>query len=213
MRYLLALGCLFMMFLPLVRAQGELKPYTGPALPPFTLTDLQGRVHSLSDYRGQVVVVNFWATWCLPCVKEMPSMQRLKDRLADRPFTILAVNMAESEGNIETFLYRIKVDFPILMDKEGDVRKAWRVFAFPTPHQLRARRRGEYPLRRARRAGMGCARGGAADRVHAAVRQLSHPMSFPISAAGTEVMSLLFLLSVYAGAADRHDGPTRDPVI
>lgn len=145
-KMLLALGCLLMVFSPLVCAQGELKPYTGPALPPFTLTDLQGRTHSLSDYRGQVVVVNFWATWCLPCVKEMPSMQRLKDRLADRPFTILAVNMAESEGDIETFLYKIKVDFPILMDKEGDVRKAWHVFAFPTSFVLDAEGNIRYAL-------------------------------------------------------------------
>lgn len=63
-------------------------------------------------------------------------MQRLKDRFADRPFTILAVNMAESEGDIETFLYKIRIDFPILTDKEGDVRKAWHVFAFPTSFVL-----------------------------------------------------------------------------
>ena len=59
----------------------ELKAYEGPALPDFSLTDLQGQAHRLSDYKGQVVLVNFWATWCPPCVHEMPSIQRLKEKL------------------------------------------------------------------------------------------------------------------------------------
>lgn len=73
-------------------------------------------------------------------------MQRLKEKLADRPFTVLAVNMAESEGDIETFLQKMKVSFPILMDKEGEVVKAWRVFAFPTSFVLDAEGNIRYAL-------------------------------------------------------------------
>lgn len=145
-RMLVVLGCLFMLLPPLVHAKGELKPYTGPGLPPFTLADLEGRPHRLSDYRGQVVLVNFWATWCPPYVEEMPSMQRLKERLADEPFAILAVNMAETEGDIQTFLQKVKVDFPLLMDREGDVVKAWRIFAFPTSFVLDPDGRIRYAL-------------------------------------------------------------------
>jgi len=72
-------------------AGGELKLWRGGATPPLVLHDLKGKEHRLTDYRGKVVVLNFWATWCGPCREEMPSMQRLKDKLAGKPFAILAV--------------------------------------------------------------------------------------------------------------------------
>lgn len=73
-------------------------------------------------------------------------MQQLKERLADEPFAILAVNMAETEGDIQTFLRKVQVDFPLLMDKEGEVVKAWRVFAFPTSFVLDSDGRIRYAL-------------------------------------------------------------------
>lgn len=113
---------------------GELKPYEGAPLPNFTLTDRQGKSHALSDYRGKVVMLNFWATYCGPCIKEMPSMQRLKERLADKPFAILAVNMAEEKGDVAAFFakHKIKVNFPILLDPEGEVVEKWMISAVPT---------------------------------------------------------------------------------
>lgn len=113
---------------------GELMKYEGDPLPDFSLNDMQGKPHSLRDYRGKVVMVNFWATYCGPCIKEMPSMQRLKEKLGDRPFAILAVDMAEEKGAVEAFLKKhdIQVNFPILLNPEGDVVENWMITAVPT---------------------------------------------------------------------------------
>lgn len=116
----------------------ELKPYTGePSPPPLALRDLDGRMHKVADYRGRVVLINFWASWCPPCVRELPSMQRLHRRLANRAFTILAVNMGEDVAVVRKFVnQRVKVTFPILLDSDGATLKAWKVFAFPTSFVL-----------------------------------------------------------------------------
>ena len=130
-KFLLIVAAL--LFATLAQA-GELKPYDGEALPDFTLDDMGGTTHTLSNYHGKVVMVNFWATYCGPCIKEMPSMAHLKERLAGKPFEILAIDMAEEKGDVEAFMLRhkIKVNFPILLDMEGNVIEQWMVSAVPT---------------------------------------------------------------------------------
>jgi peroxiredoxin len=109
----------------------ELKSYSG-ATPPLKLKDIQGKTHALVDYRGSVVMVQFWATYCAPCIKEMPSMQRLQVKLADKPFKILAVNMGETDAEVREFVKRVNVDFTILMDGQGEALAAWKVFVAPS---------------------------------------------------------------------------------
>jgi peroxiredoxin len=127
---------LFILFLvtALPLHAGQLKPYSGDPLPDFTLQDQQNNTHTLSDYRGKVVMVNFWATYCTPCIREMPSMQRLKEKMAGKPFAILAVDMAEEKEDVQAFLKRhnIKVDFPLLFDPQGNVIEQWIISAVPT---------------------------------------------------------------------------------
>lgn len=99
--------------------------------PPLALRDLAGRQHALADYRGKAVLVNFWATWCEPCRDEMPSMQRLKERLAGRPFQILAVNYGEWDIRASEFLKRSTLDLTVLLDPSQDTARAWRVRLLP----------------------------------------------------------------------------------
>lgn len=117
---------------------GELKPYKGKPLPDFELLDMEGNSHSIADYKGKVLLVNFWATWCPPCVKEMPSMQRLQTMMSGKAFETLAVNMGEDKASIQNFLTGhpamkdTPISFPILLDSDGVVLKSWKIFAFPT---------------------------------------------------------------------------------
>ena len=103
----------------------DLKPWTGGPTPSLELRDLDNRVHRLADYRGKVVLINFWATWCGPCRDEMPSIQELKRKLAGRPFVVLAVNLDEPESRIRRFLTEHKIDLTVLLDPERRVSRAW----------------------------------------------------------------------------------------
>ena len=113
-------------------AQGsELKPWTGGATPALELRDPTGKLHKLADYRGKVVVVNFWATWCPPCREEMPSMQALRMELAGKGFEVLAVNLMESSERIAAFRDSELIDLPVLMDRDGAAAKRWKVSMLP----------------------------------------------------------------------------------
>ena len=109
----------------------DLKPWPGGLPPALALKDLDGRLHRLSDYRGKVVLINFWATWCEPCRDEMPSIQELKKRLEGKPFVVLAVNLDEPESRIRKFLSQMKLDFTILLDPEKKAAKAWEARILP----------------------------------------------------------------------------------
>jgi len=114
-----------------VHAAGELKPWPGGDTPALELQDLSGASHRLEDYRGKVVLLNFWATWCAPCREEMPSIGRLKKQLAGRPFVVLAVNVDEPESRIKNFLAMLPLDFPTLLDPGGRTAKAWKARILP----------------------------------------------------------------------------------
>jgi thiol-disulfide isomerase/thioredoxin len=111
-----------------------LKPWSGGAPPPLELSDLQGMKHRLADYRGKVVLVNFWATWCVPCRDEMPSIERLRASLEGRRFVVLAVNLAEPESRIRKFLEAVPVGFPVLLDRDTQTTRAWQAKILPATY-------------------------------------------------------------------------------
>lgn len=131
----LILGLCCLLFLASAQAH-ELKAWKGGTTPPLALKDLSGKTHKLEDYRGKVVMVQFWATWCPPCLKEMPAMQRLEKKMAGKPFTILAVNMGEGEKEVREFVSKMQVGFIVLMDEEGKGVGDWKVFVAPSTFLL-----------------------------------------------------------------------------
>ncbi len=112
---------------------GEIQAYPVPvASPALELEDLGGRRHTLSEYRGRVVLLNFWASWCTPCVLEMPSIQRLKQRLAGRAFEVLAVSVDESRQKVWKFVRLIDFRQIVLLDPHRDAFIAWEGQVLPT---------------------------------------------------------------------------------
>jgi peroxiredoxin len=112
-------------------SMGERVPATGMPATDFTLTDLDGRTQSLSQYRGKVVLLNFWATWCKPCTTEMPAMQACYDKLRDKGFVVLAVNELEDDEKVREHIRAYKHTFPVLMDRENRVANLYGVYGLP----------------------------------------------------------------------------------
>ena len=111
---------------------GGLEPVSTRATPPLVASTLSGSDLRLDDFRGRVVLVNFWATWCAPCVAEMPSLSRLRDKLGAAHADVIAVNFQENAARIEPFMHKLGLTFPAIRDHDGSLRKAWDVTVFPT---------------------------------------------------------------------------------
>lgn len=103
----------------------------GSPAPDFELKNLVGNDVTLADYRGNVVVVNFWATWCPPCRAEMPGIQAVYDTYKDQGMIVLAVNAQEDQDTIQSFVMETGFTFPILPDPYGQAIRAYGVRSFP----------------------------------------------------------------------------------
>ena len=105
--------------------------------PAFVLPDLDGHEIRLSDFKGKVVLLNFWATWCGPCREEMPDMQALWEKTRDKGFVILAVAADRGEKKpVVAFARELALTFPILLDPDGDVRNRYEVAALPMSYLI-----------------------------------------------------------------------------
>jgi len=115
-------------------AQGVSKgrPRVGAAMEDFSLNDLQGIEVRLSDYQGQPVLINFWATWCPPCREEMPLFSEFYLANQDSGFVILAVDVGEEWDLVADFAYEQNLPFPVLLDPDQQIADALRINAYPT---------------------------------------------------------------------------------
>jgi peroxiredoxin len=100
----------------------------------FTLQSLDGESVTLSDLEGKVILINFWATWCHPCIIEMPSMEKIYRKYKDRGFTILAIDIMEKPETVRKFVKEKNLTFPILLDTKGDVKGKYRVSGIPNSY-------------------------------------------------------------------------------
>jgi len=108
------------------------------SVPEFSLPDMDGELHALQDYRGKVVLINFWATWCPPCRREMPALEQLYRKLGDQPFAVLAINQWEDADLVFAYMGDLNVfpSFPILFDPESKVSADFGVKGLPTSFLL-----------------------------------------------------------------------------
>lgn len=114
-------------------------PQVGFAAPEFTLTTLKGDALTLSDLRGQAVLLNIWASWCPPCRSEMPAMQQVYEQYNARGFTVLAVNLTAQDSRTAAAAFAAEngLTFPILLDESGTVADAYRAASLPTSFFIR----------------------------------------------------------------------------
>ena len=117
------------------RAEPVLTAVASPlAAPPLSLTDFDGHPFKLEDHAGRIVLVNFWASWCRPCVTEIPSLHRLEATLADDDFRIVTINVGEDRERIAEFLQQVPVELPVLMDYDASTSKDWMIYVYPSSY-------------------------------------------------------------------------------
>jgi peroxiredoxin len=121
----------------LYTALGMRRPVGSAEAPDFTLLTLEGRPAQLREFRGKLVLLNFWATWCAPCLHEMPSMERLYQTFKQTDFVLLAVSMdRQGEGIARPYVDNLKLTFPVLLDNTLEVSRQYRVRGLPTTYLI-----------------------------------------------------------------------------
>ncbi len=128
---LLLSGLLVFLLLLVPRGEADTTLIPGQAAPDFTLPAVDGGQVSLSSLKGKPVIVNFWASWCTPCRKEMPDFQQVYDRYKEQGLTVLGVNVGDAKVGVTDFRDQVKVNFPLLMDVETEVQTAYKIMPLP----------------------------------------------------------------------------------
>ena len=110
-----------------------LKEYKGDIVPlPINLKNSHGKRVIKENYKNKITIINFWATWCPPCIEEIPSLNRLNKKMKGLPFELISINYAEDKKTILEFMKNVSVEFPVLLDKDGQFATKWNVITYPS---------------------------------------------------------------------------------
>jgi peroxiredoxin len=109
-------------------------PILGGPAPAFELKSLDGGTVQMSELKGEFVVLNFWATWCVPCMKEMPELQKAHESFGDKNIKVIAINFGESEKKVHEFTRDFGLSFPVLLDRRGNTSAKYRVLNLPVTY-------------------------------------------------------------------------------
>ena len=136
------IGLALLIFASQAHAQFEKKAWPKSFnAPPIEYTDLSGKTWNWQQLKGKVVVLNFWATWCAPCLEELPSLQTLQDFTENSGVVILTINVKETPSKIQQFVARNGFNLPVIADRQGEIAKKWAVKVFPTSMIVSAQRK------------------------------------------------------------------------
>jgi len=135
MRGLIKIGLLLM--LVIMASQSLANPFeidklVGREAPDFTLNDIYGNKVTLSKLRGKVILLNFWATWCPPCIQEFPLFVELKKSMKGQPFEMITIAIDSPLNNVKAFAERRGANFPVLYDPDKTTSKRYHIFSLPT---------------------------------------------------------------------------------
>jgi thiol-disulfide isomerase/thioredoxin len=132
---------------PRPAAAGELIEIPVVLRPGLTLPDLSGKPRNLDEFAGKVLLINFWASWCRPCIEEMPGIRRLIEAMGEKPFAVIGVNVGEGERRVQAAVKRLRMEYPILLDKDSTEFKSWGGKVLPTAYVLDGSGRVRYLAR------------------------------------------------------------------
>ena len=129
---ILAVAGFFLFFQPTDTTSHLTPPRTGQSMPDLALSDLSGKMVRLSDFVGQPILINAWATWCPPCRAEMPLLHQFYLENKDEGFVLLAINAGETSTKVSQFIQQTGFSFPVLLDPDSASLERMGVFSFPT---------------------------------------------------------------------------------
>lgn len=120
-----------LMALILLTGMASRPPLIGSQAPHFQLETLKGASRAIADYKGKIILLNFWATWCKPCMKEMPEIQAAYEKYKDKDFVVLGVNFGEKPNKAKMLVEKMGLTFPILLDQDVELAARHRVVSLP----------------------------------------------------------------------------------
>jgi len=121
---------------PISGPAGELFEVPVVLRPELNLPDLSGQPRNLDEFAGKVLLINFWASWCRPCIEEVPGIRRLIEAMGEKSFAVIGVNVGEGERRVQATVKRLRMEYPILLDKDSVEFKSWGANVLPTAYVL-----------------------------------------------------------------------------